>query len=982
MKLRIVLAFALSAIPAVATVLPVRRYTTADGLARDSVHCILRDRDSFLWFATGEGISRFDGYGFVNYSVRDGLPDRDVRSIVQAQDGSFLIATGGGAARFDPNGNSPAAIFRVYALAGGPKVQSVRAVLDAEDAVWIGTDAGLFVAQNKTIQAFALRPGDPEPLVTSMARDADGNLWVGTSEGLFFLRKGRRPQRLIRDPIATIMADGSGVLVAVSGALVKIGQDLKSSEMKPSPGKRQVRFLLRGRDGTLWVGTASGVGKLTRDARKFYWLGEKDGLVVGDTQALAEGESGDLWVGYDGAGALRITGEGFLSYGERDGLPSSQIESMTLDSKGRLLVTTTPRPGMSVYRLENGSFIHHDLGLGNGYYPETWVPWHQVIVEDASGVWWTGSDRGLLRFDPSGANGEARLVSSITAAMGSPDNDVAHLLQDSKGNIWFSTLPIVAYPEPGRQSGLAVWERKTGHIRRFTELDGLPPLNSCAILYVFEDHAGDIWIGLYRNGVARYRNGRFQVFTPADGVPSGGIRYIYEDLRHHLWLGSGRGGLGRIDDPTTDHLSIHRYTAADGLASDEIQAITEDNFGRIYAGTGLGVDRLDLETQRIVHYTTADGLAEGEVQDAIRDRDGDLWFGTYKGISRFHPRQDPELKSLPTRISSVKVNGRVQHTTLGAGEVTLPDLPPGSNAVEIEYLALATSGPESILYQYRLNGGDGNWSAPAATRFVLYGNLRAGKYRFEVRSLGAAAKDTAMVRFTVLPRFWETWRFLALATAALLAVFYAVHRYRMANLLKLQQMRTRIANDLHDDIGSGLSKIVILSEVAQRQEADSQSTALHRIAEASREVLEAVGDLVWTTNASTETVEDLVRRMRSFATQMFEAKDVHFEMQVTEVPLQRGLSPVGMRQLYLIFKEAVNNAARHSQCTCARVELTYERGILIMRVCDDGVGFKPEPKPGHHGLLSLRARAASLGGTIEWHCGPGTTVELRVPLPV
>ena len=115
MKLRIVLAFALSAIPAVATVLPVRRYTTADGLARDSVHCILRDRDSFLWFATGEGISRFDGYGFVNYSVRDGLPDRDVRSIVQAQDGSFLIATGGGAARFDPNGDSPAAMFSVYA---------------------------------------------------------------------------------------------------------------------------------------------------------------------------------------------------------------------------------------------------------------------------------------------------------------------------------------------------------------------------------------------------------------------------------------------------------------------------------------------------------------------------------------------------------------------------------------------------------------------------------------------------------------------------------------------------------------------------------------------------------------------------------------------------------------------------------------------------------------------------------------------------
>lgn len=982
MKLRIALALVLSALPAAATVLPVRRYTTADGLARDSVHCILRDRDSFLWFATGEGISRFDGYGFTNYRMRDGLPDRDVRSIIQAQDGSFLIATGGGAARFNPNGDSPAAMFSVYALAGGPKVQSVRAALDAEGAVWIGTDAGLFVAQNKTIQAFALRPGDTEPLVTSMARDVAGNLWVGTSEGLFFVRKGEHPQKVVPDPIATVVADGPGVLAATRRALVEIGQDLKPHDISPSSGKRLIRTMLRGKDGTLWVGTVDRVGKLTLGAREFDWLTEKDGLVAGDTQALAEGDSGDVWVGYDGAGAVRITGGGFLTYGDRDGLPSSQIASITLDSRGKLLVTTALRPGLQAYRLENGSFVRQNLGLGSEYYPYSWVPWHQILVEESSGIWWTASNHGLLQFDPPLANRRARLISSTTVATGSPDDDVAHVLQDSKGNIWFSTLPIVAYPEPGRQSGLAVWERKTGHVRKFTESDGLPPLNSCAILYLFEDHAGDIWIGLYRNGVARYRNGRFQVFTPVDGIPSGGVRYIYEDRRHHLWLGSGRGGLGRIDDPTADILSVHRYTAADGLASDEIQAITEDNFERIYAGTGLGVDRLDPETQRVVHYTTADGLAAGEVQDAIRDRDGDLWFGTYKGISRLHPQQDPELKSLRVRISSVKVNGRFQHTALGAGEVTLPDLPPGSNAVEIEYLALATSGPESILYQYRLDGGEGTWSAPTATRSVLYGNLRAGKYRFEVRSLGAAVEDTAVVRFTVFPHFWETWRFLTLATAILLAVLYGVHRYRMVNLLKMQQMRTRIANDLHDDIGSGLSKIVILSEVAQRQEADSQSTALHRIAEASREVLEAVGDLVWTTRSSTETVEDLVRRMRSFATQMFEAKDVHFEMQVMEVPLQRALSPVGMRQLYLIFKEAVNNAARHSQCLCAKVELTYERGILIMRVCDDGVGFKPEPQPGHHGLLSLRARAASLGGTIEWHCGPGTTVELRVPLPV
>src|SRR5260370_1998589 len=138
---------------AFAAVLPVRPYTTADGLARDSVHCIIKDKDSFLWFATGEGISRFDGYGFTNYKVTDGLPDRDVRSIVQTQDGSFLVATGGGAARFEPYGPSPTGRFTVYALEGNYRAKSVRAVMDADAAVWIGTDAGLFTVRGNNVHA-------------------------------------------------------------------------------------------------------------------------------------------------------------------------------------------------------------------------------------------------------------------------------------------------------------------------------------------------------------------------------------------------------------------------------------------------------------------------------------------------------------------------------------------------------------------------------------------------------------------------------------------------------------------------------------------------------------------------------------------------------------------------------------------------------------------------------------------------------------
>jgi ligand-binding sensor domain-containing protein/signal transduction histidine kinase len=980
--IRVALATLLSTTVALSAVLPVRRYTTSDGLARDSVHCIIKDKNSFLWFATGEGISRFDGYGFTNYRVTDGLPDRDVRSIVQAQDGSFLVATGGGAARFDPYGPSPTGRFTVYAVVGSYKTKSVESVVDAGGAVWIGTDAGLFTVRESNIQAFPLLSDRPEPRVSSMVRDVGGNLWVGTSGGLFVVKTGLSTRQVTSIPVSSMLADGPGVLAATSKGLFKVEYGTEPLEVEKSIRTRRIKSLLRSRDGSLWVGTDNGVGQLVPGASQVRWLGEKEGFAKGDTQALAEGVNGDVWVGYDGAGAVRISASGFLTYGEHDGLPPGQIASMTLDHDGRLVVATSLLPGLNAYRLENGRFEHQNLGLDSRFYPASWMPWHQILLSDKRGTWWTASSHGLLQLMPPRDHGRARLISSHTVSDGLPADDVAHVFEDSKGNIWFSTLPIVAYPQQGRESGLGVWEKKTGRIRTFTEADGLPPLSSFAILYLFEDHAGQMWIGLYRTGVARYRNGRFQVFTPTEGIPSGGIRYIYEDHGNHLWLGSGRGGLGRIDDPAAEGLSIKRFSTANGLASDEIQAITEDNFGRIYAGTGFGVDRIDPGAPRIVHYTKADGLAEGEVQDALRDQSGDLWFGTYNGVSRLHPQPDSEPRPLPTMISSVKVNGRLVPTSLGAEEVTLADLPPGANGVEIEFLTLATSGPENLLYQYRLEGAATPWSSPTSTRSVLYNNLRAGYYVLQVRSVGAVANRTATVRFKVLPHFWETWRFLTFAVAALFGILYALRHREMAHLVGMQQMRTRIANDLHDDIGSGLSKIVILSEVAQREDKDSQVAALDRIAETSREVLNAVGDLVWATNASKERIEDLVRRMRFFATQLFEAKDVEFRMHVIDLPEHMELSPEVLRQLYLIFKEAVNNAAKHSQCSQARVTLRFERGILTMEIVDNGIGFKPEMKPDRHGLQSLKIRAATLGGTIKWRCEQGTTVEVRVPLRV
>jgi hypothetical protein len=505
---------------------------------------------------------------------------------------------------------------------------------------------------------------------------------------------------------------------------------------------------------------------------------------------------------------------------------------------------------------------------------------------------------------------------------------------------------------------------------------------------IHQDHGGQIWVGLYRSGIARWRRGKFEFFSKEDGVPDGGVRFFYEDRRGHLWLGSGRGGLGEIEDPLAEHLTIKHYTTADGLASDEVQAITEDNWGRIYVGTGFGVDRLDVSTGSVRHYTSADGLAEGEVEDAIRDGSGNLWFGTLKGVSRLVPRPDGRALPLSVRVENVRVAGQAQGVVgAGTSPIVLGDVPATQNHVEIEFAAMTMSGSESVLYQSRLEGAEKEWNAPSKQRSVVYSNLRPGSYRFLVRAMGPGwtpSLESSVVAFRVLPHFWQTWPFLGSVAFALAVLIYFAYSYRVAHILEIERMRTRIACDLHDDIGSALSKIVILSEVATLPATvqPATKTALHRIAETSREALDGVGDLVWAINPRTETLEDLVRRMRSFATQLFEAKGVEFRLEIGDLPLERRLGPAMLRELYLIFKEAVNNAARHSQCTqaTALLRLDSDTDTLTMEVRDNGQGFQLLPGPDQHGIVSLQARAASLNGRIRWTFEAGTAVTLAVPV--
>jgi signal transduction histidine kinase len=246
---------------------------------------------------------------------------------------------------------------------------------------------------------------------------------------------------------------------------------------------------------------------------------------------------------------------------------------------------------------------------------------------------------------------------------------------------------------------------------------------------------------------------------------------------------------------------------------------------------------------------------------------------------------------------------------------------------------------------------------------------------------GQASSHVASLALEVVAPYWRRWWFSLIGISILLAAIYGAHQYDVRRRLEVEGVRMRIARDLHDHIGSGLSQIAILSEVAQRSSANASASAA-QIAEVSRELVDSMSDIVWAINPARDNLPDLAQRMRRFASDLLTSRDVGLEFQSVGLEPAAAIGPEIRRQVYLIFRECIRNVARHSGCTKVQIHVARQGGWLVLRIADDGVGFEGGAVTNGTGIASLRDRAQSLGGRIEWEKCAGTIVTLRVPLPV
>lgn len=977
--------------------LPVRTYTTADGLAHNHINRIKIDSHGFLWFCTDAGLSRFDGQSFFTLTTADGLPHPYINDLVEDAEGTFWLASDGGISRFSLQ--SPGST-------GKPKIETFRSTenpgdrfdaieFDAKGRLWAGARGGLYRIDRDAGKVQVRWQGWvlPDAAIPRLLADRKGGLWIATWKGAVHRDETGRLTPVRPSPHSTekaaqsLLEDSRGAVWIGhrSGGFCRVTGAPSGKTIEPDfciiekDGHKipDVRNIVESSDGKLWLGTTTGFCGFDRGTRNLHCYGTGHGLAQDWVANIKEDPTGNLWLGTLNAGAIRLARPGFVQFSVGRGI------SLMKTREGWLGV-----PG-------NDSRTIHAVDLEGGRPRRVWTgelvdaPLHyarhtgQGMLGDSLGNWWMSSGSYLHRYAAAPGGGPAS--QGKPEVFNLPNGKWFFALAESNTGAMYASVTLPERDHKRDSQWLVVREKGSREFRTVAAVE--PAMKhveqeiglGAYIGAMREDRAGALWLGIASNQIVyrkqtatllRYHAGKVDEYSVSDGLPPGIVSAIHIDRMGRLWIGT-RAGLARSDDPLAPRPHFQTYGRAHGMASEEIWCLVEDNQGRIYAGTDRGVDRLDPVSGRFRNFTSRDGLPSGHLFAAARDRQGRLWFSSQTAVLLFEP----------------------EHHTVPPPEIFLsyPDKPLtlryDRNYFEAGFTSPSLAGTPPR-YQFRMKGVDDQWSAPEFHNTVRYAGLGPGDYALEARAVnadGAVSPEPVSVKFTVTPPFWRTWWFLSLALAAAATAGYAMHRYRVAQLLAVERLRVRIAADLHDDIGPTLSQVSMLGELAKRSlnGGNHEVTGLiDRMAEASRDSVTAMSDIVWSIHPGTDDVPALAERMRWFACEFLSSRGIDFELEVSEAASSLPIGPEARRDLLLILKEGVHNAARHANCRKVTARLHMEGEHIRLDVADDGRGFDPAVAGRGHGLTTMRARAEKMGGQCEIRSqtGKGTTILVSIPV--
>ena len=982
-----------------------RYWQSEQGLPQDRVRALAQTRDGYLWVGTDDGVSRFDGVRFVSFGLPEGLPSGPVRTLLGDSDGTLWIGSVGEGLIHWQAGH-----LTTITMADGLPSDSISALAeDNEGRLWIGTDTGLALWQGGHLVKFNAAKEFNGKSITALFNDRQGNMWVGVAGvGVFKFHAGKfipledaATKELLQDPHCLLVDQKGRVWIGAGDdfVLCRDGNQWRPYQIPRHLARSFVSSLAEEPDGTVWAGSASeGLFEFKHD--KLLSINASSGLSDNSVESLLVDRDGNLWVGTD-SGLNLLRQKDLFAFDQRQGLGYGAVDGLAEIAPG---VVWVGKPSDGLYRWDGQSFsriMSADLSVIGQQI--------NALLVSKDGSCWVAGRYGLLHFKTPGKTANKAKLFTL------PGYNIISLCADQDGGLWVGTHEGELWRLENEQ-----WVAQTNLAHPITAM--VAGTNRT------------MWIGTEGDGVYEFNDGVRAHWDTSNGLLSDLVRTLYLDSEGTMWIGTAGGGLSwcRQGQMTT-------FTTREGLPDNTISEILEDDKGRLWLGCNRGIACVSKEELEELAagkipavYPQVFGRAEGMLSEectggfcpaGLKTTSGQLWFPTLKGVVVVDPRVHlSKLPIPPVLLEEVSVDG-VPNPVFPAVSSAFDEgskkiesaepqteilrLGPGKHRIEFQYTALGFDAPERIRFRYRLEGLDSDWVEAGNRRIAFYSYVPPGNYRFHVIACNADGvwnMTGATLALSVSKYFWQTWWFIGLASSALLVLVGSGVRFvvkrRLQRRLKhleqeraLERERTRIAQDLHDEMGAKLCRISFLSEHARRND-NMPSELKHQIvsiSDASREVLHSLDEIVWAVNPQNDTLEHVASYIGYYAQEFFQETGIECSVNISGQLPQYTLSSQSRHHLLLAVHEAFTNVLKHSKAEQVSVVINYNAPTFEIVVSDNGSGF-PTPTASSpsadftntsgNGLRNMKQRLADIGGQCSIDSKPGQGVTVQFVLSI
>ena len=874
-----------------------RHLSANEGLSSNEIRCIYQGQKGFMWFGTNNGLNRYDGYTckVYQYDIDDesSISENVINAIAEDKEGRLWIATDNGLNLYDRNTECFTRFFHDPNNENSISADHIFSLLvDHEDNVWVGTLGGGLTKivkntseKNYEFVRYLPQQGKNNSLggiyVWAIYEDSNYNIWVGTYGG------------------------GLNLLDKTSGTFVRFQHEPGNSN---SLLNNEVCTIAEDHEGFLWIGTNRGISRFNPQYQSFqnYSHDPQDphSIDQGQVRKILVDQQGNIWLAaLQGLSVYSPLKDNFvhIEHDENDpySLSHNEVWSAYADNHGVLWFGTYIK-GINIYHPSYTSFLHYKLKSSdpNGLSGKI----IRAFQEDDQGNIWIGIDQGGLNYFDIKTQQFQHYKHNPDDPNTLSNNSVLDIATDSEGYIWtgnwagdvnrfdvythqvkrFSVDTTNNIPENGWKlyvdneqtlwvgtygAGLFSFDRETEKFINYAPDPNYTPVFSDDIVFaIFQDRAGDLWVGTDRNFNVLNRESKHLSNRNPKGLEDFPVNDIFEDSQGRLWLATHKNGLNLYD---RDKQSFKAYTTKDGLLTNTIYTILEDDYGDLWLGTDKGLIKFDVPNEKFTHFSTNHGLQDPQFNKNARFKssNGEIYFGGNNGFNVFHPeliltnQQIPPVYITSFKIfnKEVKINDKNKLLKKSITETQSITLTHKYSVFSFEFVALDYIAPEKNQYAYQLEGFDQGWQYIGNKRDISYTNLDPGTYTLKIKASnndGFWNEEGYTLQIIILPPWWETWWFRSLVVIVIFAVFITFYQVRIAiirrqkrNLERLVHERTLELKEKNDAITLQTEELLQTNEklsesqqevIARNEELYQQSEELQQQRDYLKEANETI----------------------------------------------------------------------------------------------------------------------------------------------